>query len=141
MISTRYRAVILLTFVSNVLDCDIKPKTRLILWNVVTSQNQQRCYLMNMYSKRKSIGLLFGRLARWKVYIRHLLLSCAVSNVSVRPTVSPPSFLFVTFFHSHCHFRKIENSRTASLEEMSSVTKREFENFANFGSRICEDLV
>ena len=30
---------------------------------------------------------------------------------------------------------------TASLEEKSSFQNREFENFANFGSRICEDLV
>ena len=30
---------------------------------------------------------------------------------------------------------------TASLEEMNSKRNREFENFANFGSRICEDLV
>ena len=30
---------------------------------------------------------------------------------------------------------------TASLEEKSSKRNRELENFANFGSRICEDLV
>ena len=30
---------------------------------------------------------------------------------------------------------------TASLEEMNSKRNREFENFANFGLRVCEDLV
>ena len=30
---------------------------------------------------------------------------------------------------------------TASLEEKNSKRNRELENFANFGSRVCEDLV
>ena len=34
-----------------------------------------------------------------------------------------------------------ENSSNASLEEMSSFPNREFENFTNFGLRVCEDLV
>ena len=43
------------------------------------------------------------------------------------------------------HFYK-QNSRvweflTASLEERNSKRNRELENFANFGSRVCEDLV
>ena len=44
------------------------------------------------------------------------------------------------------HFFYQQNSRvweflTASLEEMNSKRNREFENFANFGLRVCEDLV
>ena len=44
------------------------------------------------------------------------------------------------------HFFCQQNPRvweflTASLEEMNSKRNREFENFANFGLRVCEDLV
>ena len=46
----------------------------------------------------------------------------------------------------HIAFFYQQNSRvweflTASLEERNSKRNRELENFANFGSRVCEDLV
>ena len=43
--------------------------------------------------------------------------------------------------HVMYKIREFGSSRTASLEENSRFLNREFENFANFGSRICEDLV
>ena len=43
--------------------------------------------------------------------------------------------------HVMYKIREFGSFRTASLEENGRFLNREFENFANFGSRICEDLV
>ena len=63
------------------------------------------------------------------------ILSILKFDFSGQVACQEKGWVFVKFF------REFENSRTASLEERSSIPKREFENFVNFGSRICEDLV